>query len=413
MSQIFSYVKSSLLCVVALTCFAFADDWPQWRGPHRDDISRETGLLQDWPEGGPKRLWLSNECGLGYSGFAIVEGRLYTMGQENDQEFVLCLNAESGEPIWKTNVGGAYQNNWGDGPRSTPTVDHGEVFMLTADGEVACLDAEKGDKKWSVSLLDFGGTVPNWGYAESVLVDGERVVCTPGGAQGTMLALNRKNGEKIWQSSGITNGAHYSSIVSAEIGMKPQYVQLTPEDVFGVDTTDGTVLWKSHWGGTVAVIPTPIVRDDKVYVTSGYTAGCTQLAFEDGQPKQVYRNMVMKNHHGGVILIGDYLYGFSDGAGWLCQDWKTGERVWNERNALGKGAIGYADGRIYCVDESSGTVVLAEATADGWKEHGRFTLSPQTTRRKPAGRIWVHPTIANGRLYLRDQEFIYCYDISK
>jgi hypothetical protein len=138
-----------------------------------------------------------------------------------------------------------------------------------------------------------------------------------------------------------------------------------------------------------------------------------QLEIGEGEPQQIYRNKVMKNHHGGVILVGDHLYGYSDGVGWICQDWKTGDRVWNERNALGKGAIGYADGRIYCVDEGSGTVVLAEASPEGWKEHGRFTLEPQTARRKPAGRIWVHPIIANGRMYLRDQEIVYCYDVSK
>ncbi len=396
--------------VVSSSC---GDDWPQWRGPDRSDVSRESGLLQSWPTEGPRQLWLNQECGLGYSGFAIVGEHLYTMGEEEGKQFVLCLNAADGQTVWRQVIGENFDNDWGNGPRTTPTVDNGELFVLSARGDLACLNAADGKIKWTVSLLKFGGKVPAWGYSESVLVDGDRIVCTPGGADGTVIAFRRQDGSKIWQSSQITDQAHYSSIVPATIEGKPQYIQLTPEHVFAVDPENGNLLWQVEWGGRVAVIPTPIVRGNEVYVSSGYGQGSMKIQVENGKAVEVWRNKVMKNHHGGVILVGDHLYGYSDGAGWLCQDWNSGESIWAEEKALGKGAIGYADGRFYCLDESSGVLVLIEASPDGWREAGRFKLDPQTKRRKPAGKIWVHPTIANGRLYLRDQELVYCFDIQR
>ena len=401
------------LLVLGVSWPVAAEDWPQWRGPDRSDVSRETGLLQAWPSGGPKRAWMNQECGLGYSGFAIVGERLYTLGEEEGKQFVICLNAANGEALWRQTVGENFNNDWGNGPRTTPTIDQGELFVLSADGNLSCLDTADGKIKWTVSLQKFGGKVPSWGYSESVLVDGERVVCTPGGSEGTVLALRRQDGSKIWQSSQITDQAHYSSIVPATIEGKPQYVQLTPEHVFAVDPESGNLLWQVDWGGRVAVIPTPIVRGNEVYVTSGYGTGSMKVKVENGQAETVWRNKVMKNHHGGVILVGEHLYGHSDDSGWTCQDWASGARVWTDEESLGKGAIGYADGRFYCLDESNGTLVLIEASPEGWKESGRFKLDPQSQRRKPAGRIWVHPTIANGRLYLRDQEIVYCYEIQR
>lgn len=392
---------------------ALGDDWPQWRGPNRDDVQAESGLMAAWPEGGPELLWRNNECGLGYAGFSVVGDRLFTMGLEQGKQFVICLNAVDGTEIWRTNVGGNYKNNWGDGPRSTPTVDGDHVFALAADGALICVKATDGQEVWTVALTDFGGKVPGWGYCESVLVDGNQVVCTPGGSQGTILALNRTNGEKIWQTDAFTQEAHYSSIVPATINGKKQYVQLTMGAVVGVDPENGSVIWQADWPGKVAVIPTPIVHNDHVYVSSGYAVGSGLFQIDGSNAKSVWFNKVMKNHHGGVIRIGEHLYGFSDDAGWVCQDWNSGERVWADESKLGKGAIAFAGDRLYCVGEADGQVVLIEASPEGWKEHGRFTLSPQTERRSARGAIWVHPVIANGRLYLRDQEIVYCYDVSE
>jgi outer membrane protein assembly factor BamB len=371
-----SILVVSLLVSFGLgTALSLGDDWPQWRGQNRDDVSTEDGLLTEWPEGGPPSLWRNEKCGLGYAGFSVVGDRLFTMGQEDGKQFLICLNADQGTENWRTEFGGDYQNNWGDGPRSTPTVDGDEVFALSADGVLFCAEAATGKKIWSVNLTDFGGKIPGWGYCESVLVDGDRVVCTPGGGQGAVVALKRSNGEMIWQSKDITEDAHYSSIVPATIDGKKQYVQLMVTSLVGIDPENGSVIWTASFPGRVAVIPTPIVHNNSVYVSSGYNAGCQRVDVSGESATIAWSNKVMKNHHGGVVRLDDHLFGYSDNVGWVCQDWNTGESVWAEKSKLGKGAIAYAGERLYCISESNGEVVLLEPSTSGWKEHGRFTLS--------------------------------------
>jgi outer membrane protein assembly factor BamB len=270
-----------------------------------------------------------------------------------------------------------------------------------------------------------------------VLVDGNQVVCTPGGPQGTVAALDSASGNLLWQSKDWTDGAQYASIVKGMINGKPQYVQLTQQSFAGLDPKTGAVLWKQAWPGRTAVIPTPIISDNSVFITSGYGAGCTLVKISpDNQVSVVYENKVIKNHHGGVILYAGHLYGFSDGIGWVCMDFASGAQVWAARfdpakaspspesntkdggqgavapkQPPGKGAIACADGKLYCLDEAKGTVVLIDASDKGWTEHGRLTLAPQSSIRSPQGHIWTHPVISGGKLYLRDQEYIYCYDI--
>jgi outer membrane protein assembly factor BamB len=302
-------------------------------------------------------------------------------------------------------------NGWGDGPRSTPTVDGGKIYAMGGKGDLVCLNAADGKKVWSVNMSSEGGKTPGWGYTESPLVDGPNVICTPGGPQGTMMALDKLTGSKVWQSSDWTDGAQYSSIIAADVNGGRQYIQHTTKTFAGVDAKTGKVLWKVPFPGQTAVIPTPIFKDGNAYMSAGYNAGCLQVSIgPNNEAKENYANANMVNHHGGVILVGDYLYGFSEKAGWTCQDWKTGEVKWQSRN-LGKGAIHCADGMLYLLEEKKGTVVLIEASPDGFKEHGRFQLEPQTTHRNPKGGIWAHPVVSNGKLYLRDQEFISCYDV--
>lgn len=387
-------------------------DWPQWRGPGRDDISKETGLLKEWPAGGPKQVWVYKNAGAGYSGFSLVGGKLFSMGTRDGGEALFALDASSGKELWVAKLGEVLKNNWGDGPRGTPSVDGDRVYTLGGDGTLVCAKLADGKEVWRRTMKDVGGKRPGWGYTESVLVDGNQVVCTPGGDQGAIAAFDKMTGAPLWQSKEFTDGAQYASIIPATINGEKQYVQLTMQSVVGVSAKDGAQLWKHPFPGKTAVIPTPIVKDNQVYVTAGYGAGCVLLKIEPGNAVTVvYENKVMKNHHGGVVLVGDHLYGHSDGVGWVCQEFKSGQQVWAEKKNLGKGAIAYADGMLYCIGEDGGEVALIEASPKGWNEKGRFKLDPQTTIRSPSGRIWTHPVIANGRLYLRDQDLIHCYAV--
>lgn len=407
-----SSVRLSLLLSLLLSGALQAADWPQWRGPNRDDHSPDKGILSDWGKKGPKRLWLFNEAGLGYSGFSISKGRLFTMGATEKAEQVLALDAATGKKLWAAELDDrVYPNQWGDGPRSTPTVDGDRLYALSANGVLGCLSVKDGKILWKVDLVkDLGGVLQDWGYTESVLVDGDRVICTPGGSQGTMAALDKMTGKVLWRTTELTENAQYSSPLLIDVNGKKQVVQLLMRTVFGADPENGKVLWKTKFPGAVAVIPTPIYHNGHLYVTAGYGVGCRMLKLGDGEPELVYENNTMVNHHGGVILVDGKLYGHSDRGGWTCQDFMTGEEVWKDKS-LDKGACGYAAGHLVCLEEKSGNVALVEASPEGWKEKGRFKLEPQTKKRKPQGKIWVHPVILDGKLYLRDQEYIYCYDV--
>lgn len=389
------------------------DEWPQWRGANRDDLSGETGLLQTWPEGGPPQVWLYRECGLGYGGPAIANGRIYIMGSRDGTELLMALDEANGAELWNVPLGEELENDWGNGPRGTPTVHGDKIYALAAKGTLSCIGVGSGELIWSKPMQELRGEVPNWGYSESPLVHQDRLICTPGGKNGAIVALNRENGELIWQTNSLTPKAHYSSPILVERAGKLEVIQLLQNQLVGVDFETGAVNWRVPWPGKVAVVPTPIARGSMVYCSSAYGAGSMLVEVSpDGRAKTVYENKVMKNQHGGVILHGDHLYGHSDGAGWVCQAFTTGESVWRERDALGKGAIAYADGRFYCLDESSGEVALIAASPEKWQEYGRLKLDPQTELRKPRGKIWTHPVISGGRLYLRDQELLFSFDVS-
>jgi outer membrane protein assembly factor BamB len=386
-------------------------DWSQWRGPDRSGVSAETGLLKKWPASGPQRVWLYSKAGAGYSAPAIVGGKLYTMGTRDNREVLLVLDANTGNELSVTPLSNVLDNDRGDGPRGTPSVDGNRVYALTGVGTLLCINLETGQVQWQATMKELGGGIPSWGYSESVLVDGDQVVCTPGGKKGAVAAFDKLTGKLRWQSKQFTDPAHYSSLVPARINDTAQYVQRTEKSIAGIAAADGKLLWRESVQGQIAVAPTPIVRGNEVYVSAGYGAGCKMIRIEPGNKvTTVYENKVMKNHHGGVILVGEHLYGYSDAVGWVCQDFKTGEQVWAYRQ-FNKGALGAADGMLYCLEEDRGNVALIEATPQGWQEHGRFKLDPQTSIRANRGGIWTHPVISHGKLYLRDQDLIYCYDV--
>jgi outer membrane protein assembly factor BamB len=393
---------------------ALSADWPQWRGPNRDGKSAETGLLKEWPAGGPALRWAATGLGAGYSAVAVVGDRIYTAGDRDGSSYVLALNAKDGKPIWSTRMGKAGAPGWGGfaGPRAIPTVAGNLVFAVDQWGEMVCLDASSGQEKWRKNFKsDFGGDRPEWGYSESPLVDGDNVMVTPGGSKGAIVALKKDTGALVWQTKEFTDPAHYSSLVIAEIGGVRQYVQLTPANVVGVAAADGKVLWQAERKGKTAVIPTPVVKDDMVYVTSGYGVGCNlfKIAAAGGKftATQAYELKPIDNHHGGVIEVGGMIYGHSDKGGWTCQDMKTGEVKWQD-GKFGKGSISYVDGMFVLrqEDKSKGTVALIEASPAGFKEHGRFDQPNHSGKN-----TWPHPVIAGGKLFLRDQDRLFCYDL--
>jgi outer membrane protein assembly factor BamB len=410
------------LLALAAAVAAIADDWPQWQGPRRDNISTEIGLLKQWPVGGPRLLWTFTGAGVGYSGPAIVGDRLYTMGSKGDQGCVIALDVATGKEVWRTSFGPLFKVDHGGGPRCTPTVDGDRVYALGAQGILLCVEAASGKEVWRKTLTDdLAGKTPHWGYAESPLVDGDHLICTPGGEAGTLAALDKKTGDVVWRSEGLRDSAAYSSIVISEVGGVRQYVQMTPNGVVGVAVRDGKLLWRQNVGANrIATIATPVIKDNCVYVTSDYNAGCAlvELMADGGQVRSnvVYKNGNMQNHHGGVVLIDGCLYGWSGNSNarghWVCQDFMSGETVWTSEKFRQAGSVTYAGDRLYCYGQNDGTIVLAEVSrAGGWKERGRFTIPQHTNLPRNQGHVWTRPVVANGKLYLRDLDLIFCYDV--
>ncbi|MEQ2010413.1 MAG: PQQ-binding-like beta-propeller repeat protein [Limisphaerales bacterium] len=407
-------ILASLL-LTALT--ATAADWPQWRGPNRDGISKETGLLKSWPEGGPKLAWKATGMGDAYTSPSVVGGQIFGMGLFDQDESVWALDTATGKLLWKTRIGDAArvrQTQGGHGPRSTPTVAGTLLYVEGAGGTIACLEASNGKVVWTKSLVsDFGGAAPSWGFSESPLVDGERVLVTPGGQGGAIVALNKKTGDTVWATKDFKDRAEYSCLVAAEIGGVKQYVQLTGQNVAGIAPDSGKVLWTAVRQGKTATIPTPIVSGDLVYVTSGYGIGCNlfKVSKDSGgfKAEQVYANTQMVNHHGGVIQIGGFVYGSSDVGKekpFTCMDLKTGEVKWTEAS-VAKGSLTSVDGLlIHRAEGNRGTVTLFEPIPAGFKQHGRFDQPDRSG--KPA---WAHPVVANGKLYLRDMDVLLAYDV--
>lgn len=584
-------------------------DWPQWRGAGRDGHSTDTNLLKEWPEGGPTVLWQVDTVGVGYSSLAIKDGRIFTQGDLNGVEHIICLDAKAGKTLWavqpepvkaqlaaqltdemqmldansdgkideiealnrfgfnfnkfdqpgdgdvrevaaartkrlfaaldadtdgrltadeggrafyeemeridradeeidaaklaqeratawiasydkdgdkfisreeakstiadrylrrmdvrdkQTNKGderltadeiaayltereagkdgvvtiaemqayyagrypggdgfltieelkgnyGGYRNGQGDGPRGTPTVDGDRVYAEGGNGDVTCLEAATGKTIWHVNLAsDFGGGRPGWGYSESPLVEDNMLIVTPGGKAGTLLALDKYTGEKLWQSEGVSEGAHYSSPIAADILGTRTIVQFARNSVFGVAADDGKFLWNySGANNGTANCATPIVADNHVFAASAYgTGGGLAKVSAEGEAQkadEVYFEKKMANHHGGVVKVGDYLYGF--GSSLLCMNFKTGAVAWADRS-VGKGSLCYADGMLYLLSERY-EVALAEATPDEYREHGRFKIE---SHGRPS---WAHPVVAGGVFYIRNQHSLTAYDVSR
>ncbi len=427
-------------CLGMLALSAAANDWPQWDGPNRDNVSQETGLLKHWPKDGPKLVWTFDQLGQGYSGPAIVGDRLYILGSKKDSEnkefeYVFALDVNSGKEVWACPIGPLFRNGYGNGPRSTPSVDGDRLYALGGQGNLLCVETANGKKRWEVSLSKDlkGQMMSGWGYSESPLVDGDHVICCPGGPEGTMAALDKMTGKVVWRSTELKDKATYSSVVPAEIGGVRQYVQTTVRGraansnkdmgaIVGVAAKDGKLLWYyPREDYRVAVVPTPIVDGNLVYATAGYGAGCDLLRItkqgDQFQAEQLYskknRKRTMENKHFGVVRVGEYVYGYSDRGAWLCQKFKTGDVVWEDRVKVPGGSLTCADGDLYCYAQGDGKVTLVPASPKGLKVEGQFKIPRETNVPRQAGGIWTHPVVANGRLYLRDQDLLFCYDVKR
>ena len=391
-----------------LVMSASATDWPQWRGLERNGISPESGLLDTWPKGGPPQIWKTQGLGQGYSALAISQGRLFTQGQRGDHQFVLALNAATGKKLWETPTGPAFPQNRGDGPRGTPTVDGDRLFAMAGEGTLASLDARTGGILWKMNIAEkFGGRAPNWGYSESPLVDGSNLIVTPGGPGAAIVALDKKTGNLIWKSQ--SDPAAYSSPIAAEVGGIRQIIVFTSEGVVGLRPNDGALLWRyDRVANRTANIATPIFQNGFVFVSSAYGTGCAllKLTAEGGTVKatEVYFSREMQNHYSTSIVVGDSAYGFSNSI-LTAMNLQTGRVEWRDRS-VGKGSVTYADGKLYLLSED-GVVGLAEATSAGYKEKSRFEIP------RGAFPTWTPLVISAGRLYLREQDNLYCFDIKR
>ena len=408
-------------------------DWPQWRGPQRDGHAAPQTLLSSWPKNGPALKWKYEATGRGYSTVTTSGNRLYTLGANDEECFVLCLDANSGTKIWQTTVGKAstskdYNHGWGGGPRSTLTIDNGQLFSMTDRGVVFALEQESGKLQWSVDLVQqYNSKVPVWGYSESPLVDGDRVVVTPGGKK-FMVGMDRNSGEEVWATPEIENPddyilPQYVSTMKGDVDGITFYVTASKAGLFAYDATTGKEVFSDETtGNRVAVIPTPVLTGNLLYHTSDYGAGNSLFRFSakpDGtlDAEEVYHleGKTMRNHHGGVVLVDGVIYGFSkiDGGIWMAQDFQTGETLWKQKAGRNKsGAIAFADGRLYCYNDKDGTCMLVQPSRDSWQAMGGVKLPSMTKLDRDKGAIWAHPVIANQTLFIRDQDMLFAFDIA-
>lgn len=411
---------------------AVAADWPQWQGPDRNAVSKEKGLLQEWPKDGPSLAWKVKGLGGGDSALSVAGGKLFGMGARGGDEVVWCLSEADGKELWSAKLGSVFGQRMPqskEGPGCTPTVDGERLYAIGMGGDLVCLRVNDGKELWRVSFTkDFGGAVPTWSYRESPLVDGDKVICTPGGPQAALVALDKTTGKPVWKSKlpGAaaggnagrpgrfgSSGAAYASPIAIDFGGQRQYVQLTAKTLVGVAAADGKVLWTYDKPANRTGIncTTPVYHDGQVFASSAYGAGGGLVKLsKDGdrvKAEEVYFTRSMENHHGGMIVHDGCLYGAHGGNGGgmlVCLDFKTGKVLWDER-AVEKGSVAMADGRLYYRTER-GTVLLIEPNAKEYIERGRFTQPDRS--RSPA---WAHPVVANGKLYIRDQDTLFCYDV--
>jgi outer membrane protein assembly factor BamB len=414
----------ALLGAAVFAAPARASDWPQWQGPDRNAMSKEHGLLMEWPKEGPPLAWKTKSLGGGDSAPSIAAGKIYGMSHRGDDEVVWALSEADGKELWAAQIGAAFPQSspqGKEGPGCTPTVDGDRLYVVGLAGDLNCLQAQDGKVLWKKSLKsDFAGSLPRWSYRESPLVDGGNLIVTPGGEDATLVALDKLTGKTVWKSQVPGNPKPaYASVIAFDFEGQREYAQLTAKALVGVAASDGKFLWRYDRAANGPGIncSTPIYQDGTVFAASAYGAGggLVKLSKEGGgevKAEEVWFSKKMQNHHGGVIVLDGYLYGANggnEGGALACLDFKTGNVMWDERDdaehRAPKGSVVFADGRLYYRTEK-GPILLIEPSPKEYLERGRFDQPDRGN--KPA---WSHPVIANGRLYIRDQDVLLCYNV--
>ncbi len=413
-------------CGLMPSAFVVANDWPQLRGPERTGISKETGLLKEWPKDGPLLAWRISGLGGGYSAPSVANGRIFGMSYRGGNEVVWALNEKDGKEEWAITLdpaSKAISSPGNEGSRCTPTVDGDFLYVIGTAGDLACLKVADGKEIWRKNLeKDFGGKfMAQWGYCESPLVDGDTLIVSPGAKDAAVVALNKETGSVLWKGVAPDGyKAGYASSIAIEAAGHKQYVAFLEGGLAGFDAATGKLLWRFKGGANkVANAAMPVFSDDCVFAASAYGAGGALAKLSpDGsggvKAEEVYATKKMENHHGGMILYKGDLYGSNGGNGGgnlVCLDFKTGAVKWDERNdkkhQVKKGSTTLADGRLYYRQED-GTMTLIEPSPKEYIEHGRF-MQPDRSR----SNAWSYPVIANGKLYLRDQDLLFCYEIKE
>jgi len=380
---------------------AAGGEWPGWLGPNRDNKSPDTGLLKEWPEGGPKLLWKMDGIGTGFSSAIVAGGLVYITGNIDGTEALFALDPD-GKQQWKVENGQEWTENY-PGSRGSPTVDGGNLYLLSGTGRIACFDAKTGQERWAREAKEFGGRPGGWGYAESVLILDRLAVFKPGGKD-CIVALDKQSGEPVWKSTGFEAGPEYSSCLAIEQDGAPMITTGTRGGIVGVNARNGELLWQNKFAAdNVANCPTPAYSDGYVFWANGYGKGGICLKLEPGgKATEAWTTRDMECHHGGYVIDQGHIYG-NNGGGWACLDLKTGQKKWGER-AVGKGSLCWADGMLYLFGESGGKAALATCSPEGLEIKGQVTVQGD-------GPSWAHPVVVGGRLYLRYDTHLYCFDV--
>jgi outer membrane protein assembly factor BamB len=402
---VFHKIVLGVLLLFPVTVNAADQDWPGWLGPHRDGKSPDTGLLKRWPAAGPELLWKVEDIGVGFSSVSVADGKIYISGDKDGKLMIFALDLD-GKLLWKAAHGKG--RGGPDGSRASPELDDGNLYILNGNGLIGCYDAATGQRKWSRDAKEFGGSPGGWGYAESVLIYKNLAIFKPGG-KNCIVALDKASGETVWKSSGFDAGPEYGSSIVVSFEGQTMLVTGTNRGIFAVDPENGNLLWSNDWcAGNVANCPTPAYEDGYIFWSNGYGRGgvCLKLK-KDGDKVTADVAWTTKDlvcHHGGYVIQEGYVYG-NHNSGWTCLELKTGKKQWNER-AVGKGSLCFADNMLYLFSESGGQAALATCSPAGLQLKGKVKV-------KGNGPSWAHPVVVGGRLYLRYDTNLYCFDVKK